>query len=63
MVRGMFTPEEMTAPFAPTERRRRDPTIVEDEDPGFADEETTEAGARLLRSMKPVPTAPALGTS
>ena len=47
-VRGMFTPEEMETHLARTERRRREmeETAVDDEDPGFGDDEATTERAR-----------------
>ena len=64
-VRGMFTPEEMETHLARTERRRREmeETALDDEDPGFGDNEATAERARQFDLVKELLTAPALGTS
>ena len=64
-VRGMFTPEEMKAHLARTERRRREMEEVaaDDEDRGFADDKATAERARQFALVKELLTAPALGTS
>ena len=64
-VRGMFTPEEIKAHLARTERRRREMEEVaaDDEDPGFADDKATAERARQFDLVKELLTAPALGTS
>ena len=64
-VRGMFTPEEMETHLARTERRRREmeETALDDEDPGFGDDEATAERARQFDLVKELLTAPALGTS
>ena len=64
-VRGMFTPEEMAAHLARTERQRREmeEAAAEDEDPGFADDRAAAERARQFALVKELLTAPALGTS
>ena len=64
-VRGMFTPEEMETHLARTERRRREmeETALDDEDPGFGNDEATAERARQFDLVKELLTAPALGTS
>ena len=64
-VRSMFTPEEMEMHLARTERRRREmeETALDDEDPGFGDDEATAERARQFDLVKELLTAPALGTS
>ena len=64
-VRGMFTPEEMETHLARTERRRREmeESALDDEDPGFGDDEATAERARQFDLVKELLTAPALGTS
>ena len=64
-VRGMFTPEEMAAHLARTERRRREMEVaaLDDEDPGFADGKATAERARQFDLVKELLTARALGTS
>ncbi len=64
-VRGMFTPQEMAAHLARTERRRREmeEAALGDEDPGFADDKAAGARARQFDLVKELLTAPALGTS
>ena len=64
-VRGMFTPEEMEMHLARTERRRREmeDTALDDEDPGFGDDEATAERARQFDLVKELLTAPTLGTS
>ena len=59
----MCTPEEMTAHFASTGRRRHDGAVVEDEDPDFADGRAAAVRERQFGPVNEVPTAPALGTS
>ena len=64
-VRDMFSPEEMETHLARTERRRREmeETALDDEDPGFGDDEATAERARQFDLVKELLTAPALGTS
>ena len=64
-VRGMFTPEEMEAHLARTERRRREmeEAAMDDEDPGFGDDKAEAERARQFDLVKELLTAPALGTS
>ena len=64
-VRGMFTVQEMETHLARTERRRREmeEAALDDEDPGFRDDEATAERARQFDLVKELLTAPALGTS
>ena len=64
-VRGMFTPEEMAAHLARTERWRREMEVaaLDDEDPGFADGKAAAERARQFDLVKELLTATALGTS
>ena len=64
-VRDMFSPEEMETHLARTERRRREmeETALDDENPGFGDDEATAERARQFDLVKELLTAPALGTS
>ena len=64
-VRDMFTPQEMNGHRARTERPRREmeEAVVDDEDPGFADEKATAGRARQFGPVTELLTDPALGTS
>ena len=57
--------EEMETHLARTERRRREmeDTALDDEDPGFGDDEAAAKRARQFDLVKELLTAPALGTS
>ena len=64
-VRGMFAPEETKEHLERIERRRRElaEAVLEDEDPGFADDKAAEERARQFDLVRGLLTAPALGTS
>ena len=64
-VRGMFAPEETKEHLERIERRRRElaEAVLEDEDPGFADDKGAEERARQFDLVRGLLTAPALDPS